>query len=116
MSRTLYENLNNNGSMFGIICVLGQSPSGSLTCCDFFTDFEQAPKEGEAYKIFFRGQNESITNYNWSQESYHKALEAAGFKNIEWHKAFYSGSPELNPESVKELLHYPVFIAVTGNK
>lgn len=116
MCRSLYGNLSDGGSMVGITCVLGQSPGGALTCCDFYTAFEERPEEGQAYKIFFRGQNEHIVNFNWNQQTYNTCLYNNGFRNIEWHSPVNSDSAGLTKDQWEELHKFPVFLAVTANK
>ncbi|MCG8470690.1 MAG: class I SAM-dependent methyltransferase [Desulfobacterales bacterium] len=116
MCETMYCNLDNNGRTVGITSILGKSPSNSITCCDFYTSFNKPPAEGEKYEVYFRNQDESITNYNWGKESYHKIFESVGFKNIKWHYPEYTKSSELTDEDWDELTNYPVFLAVSADK
>ncbi|WP_281648877.1 class I SAM-dependent methyltransferase [Parendozoicomonas sp. Alg238-R29] len=116
MSKTIYLSLIDGGSMLGIVCMLGKEPSGSVSCCDFYTNFKTQPSEGEEYEIIFRGQNESIKNYNWSLENYEKSLYKSGFKKVVWHKPSHYKSSLLNDDEWSELIDHPVFLAVTAKK
>lgn len=116
MCETISSNLNNNSYMLGLVSMLGNEPSGSITCCDFFTDYDGLLEEGSEYFIYFRDQDEYIKNYNWSKESYTKALFQAGLKNIQWHKPKYRKTELLSDEDWGELTAHNVFLAVTANK
>ena len=116
MCETIYCNLNNNGRMVGIMSMLGKCPGNAITCCEFYTTFDKPPSEGERYEVYFRGQDESISNYNWSKESYQNILKFVGFKNIKWYLPMYNKSTLLTEENWQELITYPVFFAVSADK
>ncbi len=116
MCRTISSNLNKGGFMLGIVSMLGIEPAGAVDCCDFYTSFEKQPDEGKEYEIHFRGQKESIKNYNWSQNNYENALRNAGLRNIAWHPPKYCDSPQMSQENWQQLMDHPVFLAVTANK
>lgn len=116
MCQSLHENLSKSGKMIGLISMLGKSPAGSVTCCDFHTSFEEPPKEGQRYKIHFKEQDEHIINFNWSQNTYSRCLQKNGFKNIKWHYPMKNNSTGLEKYQWLELKKFPVFLAVTASK
>lgn len=116
MCRTISSHLNDNGFMLGIVSMLGMEPAGVIDCCDFYTSFDKQPGEGEEYQIYFRGQSESITNVNWSKNSYETFLRSAGLRNISWHTPTYTHSPRMTEENWRQLTSHPVFLAVTARK
>lgn len=46
MCKTISSNLNNNSYMLGLVSMLGNEPSGSITCCDFLLTMMVFLKKG----------------------------------------------------------------------
>ena len=116
MCDSLFCNLNREGRMLGIIAMLGQYPSGTITYDDFSTDFKGSLSEGASFKIYFSGQDEHIINYNWSRSTYHTALLKAGFSELRWFLPDSNRSSRLTHAQWCNLEDYPVFFGVTGVK
>ena len=113
--RVIFQHLAVGGQMLGIMGMLGHYPSRRKNPSGCYAAYQGELSEGDAYTIFFPGEQEAVNHY-WRRSTCHSALVEAGFSDIRWYLPLDNRSHQMSADDWIELEENPVFIGVSATR